>query len=188
MLLTCSNGLSQELRNNFFGNPKQPGTQLNQAIFKITEKGYTDKQAITFSINEVISNANSKQTESIKQNLASDIPMSEMFFSEMMATSDLIYATKVVTESNPDKLVQAIRLTTSLYPDYVQEIYSAVLMTGLLPSQSIKNIFVEMGIDADSLNPLVSAQISNSAIINPPLGVGIGSGGTGAGDITVSSN
>lgn len=185
LLIGCRYGFAQSNSNRVFDDLLQPGTILNQEIIKIAGKGYSNRQAINFTINQSIADDASTLPTDLKTLLSNNLSLAEMFFFELMETQSLINSVKVLTESYPDKIEQVISLATALYPDYTQQVFYGVLITGLLPSEDIKSIF-EMS--DELIQPVNFTQIPASSTRILPLGTGVGSGGTGAGDITVSTN
>lgn len=188
MLISCRCASAQSNSNQVFGDLLQPGTNLNQEIIKIAGKGYSNKQAINFIINQSIADDTSILPIGLKTLLSNNLALAEMFFFELMETQSLVNSIKVLTESYPDKIEQVIRLATDLYPDYPQQIFDGVFITGLIPSEDIKSMLIKVGVSDDLIKPLSFIQIPASSTKILPLGTGIGSGGTGAGDITVSTN
>lgn len=188
LLISCRYGLAHSSSNPVFGDPLQAGTGLNQEIIKIAGKGYSNKQAINFTINQFIADDSTTLPADLKTLLSSNLSLTEMFFFELMETQSLINAVKVLTESYPDEIEHVIRISTALYPDYVQLVFDGVLITGLIPSEDIKSILVKLGMSDESIQPMSFTHVPASSIRILPLGTGIGSGGTGAGDITVSTN
>ncbi len=188
ILVMCSISFNA-LAQNVYSDTSQPGSLLYDDILEVVYQGYTNKQAINFVIAQSITANDDTLTLKTKSGIAFDIPLAEVFYQHMLDEKSLINVTKILIESFPDKIIQIVTLSVVLYPDFAQEVLDGLAITGISITDDIVVAAAQAGADTNIMTSnLDASSVVQNAYLSKPLGTGVGSGGTGAGDATVSSN
>lgn len=170
---------------NLFGNEQQPGYRLHVDIAVHYNDG--EPFPIVRAIDAALEDDNTLLGVEAKQALAFNVEHANAFYHSMIENNSLIEVTKRLLEVSPNMVVHTITLAVILYPDYTQEIYEGASLTGILNNDDLLVVLSQAGADPYLISDATAADgpIAESV---PPLGAGIGAGGTGGGDITASTN
>ncbi len=188
--LVVSTIATAQIEAELFGDQNQPGNRLHTQIVEVMETGADASQAIS----EVIEAAVTKEARILngegKSAVAFNLDLSQNFYSEMISSNSLIDVVKVLSEEYSEKAVEIISLGAALYPDYVQDIYDGAVLAGVMASEDILVALLQAGADPSAVSDATAAAGNQAAgLVNtPPLGTGVGAGGTGGGDTTASTN
>ena len=178
------------ITTNLFGDETQPGNRLHDEIVLLHENG--EQNAIAIAIEESIQGESTMLGGEAKQAIAFDIPHANFFYVNMTEFNSLIEVTKRLIESKPEMAIHTITLAVVLYPDFAQEIYDGAALTGVLNNDDLLIAMLQAGADPSTFVDATAAGISTATgpvvATIPPLGSGIGAGGTGGGDTTASTN
>lgn len=187
--LCASVVFAQTVAGNYYGNTQQPGNRLHNDIMFIAELGTSLDKAIVESIDDSITGPSRILGGEAKSVVAFDVPLSYEFYVQMVELNSLIDVTKTLIEKNKDKTLQIITMGVVLYPDFVQEVFDGAALTGVLPAEDILVAAIQAGADPSLISDATAAGLPIFVpVATLPLGAGIGAGGTGGGDTTVSSN
>lgn len=174
----------------FFGDPSQPGYQIQTAIFDLVSKGTPLEDSTNQIIQQIANDTDSVVGGEAKRLVALYIPISTQFIGELARVTNLIYATKLSIETVPDRVKDIITIGIVLYPKHAQDIINAAVLTGEIAYQDALIVAIEAGADPTTISTAPAAGIATNAIaaVPTPLGSGVGAGGSGGGDTTASSN
>ncbi len=192
MLLSFSltvHSLAQTNGPNDLADNFQPGNRLHNNIEQLQNNGITKLTAIAAAIDTSLLTQNNTLTEDAKLVVAFDLAIANDFYAQMLALNSLIDVTKILVELHSEKIAHVITLGVVLYPETAQEVYDGAALTGLIKPDDILAAVLQAGADPSSVSAsLVTSRNADMPAAGNPLGVGIGAGGTGGGDITASKN
>lgn len=172
----------------FFGDPSQPGYQIQTEIFTHVAQGMALDDATNKVIQQIISDENSIIGGEASRRVSLDVPVSTQFIGELSRVTNLTDATKLSIESVPNRVDDIITLAVVLYPDYAQDIINAAALTGEVSEQDALVLAIAAGADPTSVSTATASGPIAIAAIPIPLGSGVGAGGAGGGDTTASTN
>lgn len=174
----------------FFGDPSQPGYQVQTAIFTLVEQGKTLDEATNLVIDQIVSDQDSVIGGEANRMVSLDVPVSTQFIGEISRTTNLTDATKLSIEAVPSRVENIISLGVVLYPDYAQDIINAAALTGEIADQDALLLAIAAGADPTTVSTATASGPAAGAIAAAPipLGSGVGAGGAGGGDTTASTN
>lgn len=186
---------ANQLRENMlFGDPAQPGFQLQQQIIDQMEQGDNFVEALSQVMNDAINPSRTILTDTAFSAVDNDFDLAVDFMQLMALTNDLSPVVIELMNLFPEFAEQNIGLGVSLYPDYAQDVLNAAAQTATIDPDSALLAALDAGADPTDVSSAAAAglaQPANVGIIAPtaaPLGAGIGAGGTGGGDTTTSAN
>jgi hypothetical protein len=171
-----------------FGDPSQPGSRLHNQIVVLNESGVSMGDAINQSIETSLADDNTLLGGESKQTVAFDVPHANVFYDNMAQYNSLIEVTKRVIEAKPEMAVHTVTLALTLYPAHAQEIYDGAALTGVLNDDDLLVALLQAGADPTTFVDATAAGAGPNTGAIPPIGAGIGAGGTGGGDTTASTN
>lgn len=173
-----------------YGNPQQPGYQIQMAIYQMMRSGVTVNEAVLDVINRVVSENGVISDAVAATAVANDIKLSQDFVLDIAQLTALIDATKKTIVDNPEKLNEIVSLGVALYPMYAQDIITAASLTGEISEDDAVLLAIAAGADPTTITSATAAAAAGGvpALAATPLGSGIGAGGTGGGDTTASTN
>jgi hypothetical protein len=172
---------------NLFGNSDQPGHKLHQRIVEQHLQGAEKDAAINNAILTSLGDEDTLLGGKAKGAVAFDIEHADDFYQHMSTNNSLVDVTKRLIEQSPEKVVHTITLGVALYPDHAQEIFDGAALTGVLPPEDILVAAIQAGADPSIVSDAPAAG-DDISINVPPVGAGVGAGGSGGGDTTASTN
>lgn len=174
----------------FFGDPSQPGYQIQTEIFTHVAQGLTIEEATLKVVNQIVNDENSIVGGEANRMISLDVPISTQFIGEISRTTNLTDATKLSIETVPGSVENIISLGVVLYPDYAQDIINAAALTGEIADQDALLLAIAAGADPTTVSTATASGPAAGAIAAAPipLGSGVGAGGAGGGDTTASTN
>ncbi|WP_395340680.1 hypothetical protein PN836_017445 [Ningiella sp. W23] len=200
---------------SLFGNDEQPGHRLHGNIVSLyLNDSLSEQAAIDSAVEKSLEDDSNILNVDAKVTVASDSGLAKTFYELMTEHNSLIEVTKRLVEAQPEQAQATIRLGVALYPDFAQEIYDGVAITGILDSDELTIAMLDANADpalfgeatatgnelpvelppTDGFDALAAAAVSDDFLAAlsvqdiDPLGAGIGGGGTGSGDDTASDN
>ena len=186
---------SDQLRENIiFGDPAQPGFQLQQQIIDQMDQGSNFVEALSQVMNDAINPTRTILNDTAFTAVDNDFDLAVDFMQLMALTNELTPVVIELMTLFPEFAEQNIGLGVSLYPDYAQDVLNAAAQTATIDPDSALLAALAAGADPTAVSSAAAAgfaQAANIGIIPPtaaPLGAGIGAGGTGGGDTTTSAN
>lgn len=185
---------AQLRENRLFGDPTQPGYQLQQQIIDQMEQGDNFVEALSQVMNDAINPTRTILNDSAFSAVDNDFDLAVDFMQLMALTNELSPVVIELMNLFPEFAEQNIRLGVSLYPDYAQDVLNAAAQTATIDPDSALLAALDAGADPTDVSSAAAAGLApaaNVGIIAPtaaPLGAGIGAGGTGGGDTTTSAN
>jgi hypothetical protein len=177
----------------FYGDPTQPGYQIQLTIFQLVEQG----MSLDLAVNQIITQINSDDSTLIggeaKRLIRIDTAIAILFIGEIARLNGIIDATKESIVQLPSSLQEFMNLGFVLYPDYAQDIITAATLTGEITGEEALLVAINAGVDPTTVSSATAAggdnQTANVFIaLFTPVGSGTGAGGAGGGDTTVSPN
>lgn len=191
----AANISAEQLRENIlFGDPTQPGYQLQQQIIEQMEQGENFIEALSNVMNEAINPSRTILTDIAFTAVDNDFDLAVDFMQLMALTNDLSPVVMELMNLFPEFAEQNISLGVSLYPDYAQDVLNAAAQTATIDPDSALLAALDAGADPTTVSSAAAAGLAQPlgvGIIAPtaaPLGAGIGAGGIGGGDTTISAN
>jgi hypothetical protein len=174
----------------FFGDPSQPGYQVQVEIFTHVAQGMPLDEATNKVIEQILNDDDSVIGGEANRMVSLDVPVSTQFIGEISRVTNLTDATKLSIETVPDRVDDIITLGVVLYPDYAQDIINAAALTGEISEQDALVLAIAAGADPTTVSTATASGPTAGAIaaIPVPLGSGVGAGGAGGGDTTASTN
>ncbi|MDO6712196.1 hypothetical protein Q4567_15785 [Aliiglaciecola sp. 2_MG-2023] len=180
-----------ELSNySFYGDPSQPGYQIQLAIFGLVDQGMSIVDANRQVLKNIIRNENSVVSGEAQKLVSQNFVVSKELIGDLSNVTDLSDATKLAIETLPDDVDSIVSLGVTLYPDYAQEVITAATLTGEISGEDAMLLAIAAGADPSSISTATAATAANAVIAATPtpLGAGIGAAGAGGGDSTASIN
>jgi hypothetical protein len=172
---------------SIFGDEVQPGNRLHDVVLQLMDQGRTTSQAISGAIDQSMTEEDTTLTPDAKSAVAFNVPLSNSFYEEMVFVNSLIDVTKTLIEENPERVIEVITLGVVLYPDFAQEVLDGAALTGLIDLNDALIAALQAGADPAKISLATASNVSPTVPVEP-IGLGVGSGGTGGGDTTVSTN
>ncbi len=186
---------AQQLRENaLFGDPSQPGYQLQQQIIETMDEGANFIEALTQVMNNAINPTRTMLDDNAFTVVDNDFDLAVDFMQLMALTNDLSPVIIELMNLFPEFSQQNIELGVSLYPAYAQDVLNAAAQGATIDPDSALLAALSAGADPTDVSATTAAGLAQPqgvGIIAPtaaPLGAGIGAGGTGGGDTTGSTN
>lgn len=186
---------AQQLRESgLFGDPSQPGFQLQQQMIDRMEQGANFVDALTQVMNEAITPSRTILNDTAFNAVDNNFDLAVDFVQLMALTNDLGPVVIELMNLFPEFANENIGISVSLYPDYAQDVLNAAAQTAAIDPDSALLAALDAGADPSAVSAASAAGIAGPAgagLIAPtasPLGAGIGAGGTGGGDTTASVN
>lgn len=176
---------------SFFGDPTQPGYQIQVEIFTLVAQGIPLFEATETVIERIVNKEDGMIGGEANRMVSLDVPVSTQLIGEISRVTNLTDATKVSIETVPDRVNDIITLGVVLYPDYAQDIINAAALTGEISDDDALLLAIAAGADPTSVSTATASGTTaggSIAAIPAPLGSGIGAGGAGGGDTTASTN
>lgn len=173
-------------RVSLFGDEVQPGNRLHDVVVKLMDKGSTVPLAISGAIDSSMTQEDTTLPPEAKSAIAFNVSLSNAFYGEMVVVNSLIEVTKTLIEESPDSVIEVITLGIALYPDFAQEVLDGATLTGAINPDDAFIAALQAGADPSSISLSPARGPAPEPI--EPVGAGIGSGGTGGGDTTASTN
>jgi hypothetical protein len=170
-----------------YGNDQQPGHNLHTLILNNKSVNEDIDDAVESGILTVLEDDSTILPATSKSALAFNMDISNSFFIEMVDANNLTDVVKVMLELYPQNNPHVIHMSVVLYPDFVQDVCIASAMSSSIDQPDLITMIIQSGGDPSScIVTGTGASVNGNNI--PPLGPGIGAGGTGGGDSTVSTN
>ncbi|PKI01717.1 hypothetical protein [Glaciecola sp. 33A] len=171
---------------SLFGDEVQPGNRLHDVVVRLMDKGSTVPLAISGAIDSSMTQEDTTLPPEAKSAIAFNMSLSNAFYREMVVLNSLIEVTKSLIEENPDSVIEVITLGIVLYPDFAQEVLDGATLSGSINPDDAFIAVLQAGADPSSISLSPARGPAPEPI--EPVGAGIGSGGTGGGDTTASTN
>jgi hypothetical protein len=172
---------------SLYGNTKQSGHRVHQAIYDLVQQGNPVKASILQVINSAVANQDvnllSPAALTSTKNHKSTVLA---FMAQMVAANDLFPATKSSIEEKPDDVLNIIDAAVVLYPDFAQEVINAATLTGLIDPNEALLAAIAAGADPTTVSEATAAGGAVTGAGQPFDG--LGGGGNGGGDASASSN
>jgi hypothetical protein len=172
---------------NLYGNKDQSGTRVHQAINDLVLQGTPVKAAILNVINNAIANDGANLLSSAALNSARDNkPTVLAFMANMVAANDLLPATKLSIENEPEDVLNIITAGVALYPDFAQEVINAAVITGEIDPNEALLAAIAAGADPTTVSQATAAGGAINEVGQPFDG--LFGGGAGNEDPSASIN
>jgi hypothetical protein len=171
-----------------YGNQSQSGTRLHQEIQSLMQNGDALIISSELVVNKSLIESSAVLSSSATITVNADKQSTIEFMRNMVVTNSLFEATKATIESTPENITNIINLAVALYPDFAQEVVYAVIMAGEMDPEQALLAAIIAGADPTTVGEATAAGGSVTPLLSAPVGVGVGAGGTGGGDITASPN
>ncbi|TRY32845.1 hypothetical protein [Aliiglaciecola sp. M165] len=174
----------------FYGDPTQPGYQIQQQIFTLVEQGMSIVDASKVVMNEIKSDDNSIIGGESRRLLIEVGSLSDAFIEDIALVTNLSDATRVAIAEFPDSVENIVTMGVTLYPDYAQDVINAAALSGEISDADALLLAIAAGADPTTVSTATASGAAAGAIVATPtpLGPGIGAGGSGGGDTTASTN
>lgn len=175
---------------SFFGDPTQPGYQVQVEIFTLVAQGMAIDEATNKVVQQIVNDEDGMIGGEANRMVSLDVPVSTQFIGEISRVTNLTEATKLSIETVPDRVRDIITLGVVLYPDYAQDIINAAALTGEISDEEALIVAIAAGADPTTVSTATASGTATGTIaaIPVPLGSGVGAGGAGGGDTTASTN
>lgn len=173
---------------SLYGNQNQSGSRVHQAINELIQQGTPLNIAIPIVIERVIEDEatsilSSPAYYSVRQ--FKDIALGLM--GNILASNDLLTASKSLIEDNPEDIINIINVGVALYPDFAQEVINAATMTGEIDPNEALLAAIAAGADPSTVSEATAAGGVIDDFGALPF-AGLGGGGSGDQEISVSNN
>jgi hypothetical protein len=175
---------------SFYGDPTQPGYQVQLEIFTLVAQGTPLDDATNNVIERIVNDEDGMIGGEANRVVSLDVPVSTQFIGDISRVTNLTDATKLTIETVPDRVRDIITLGVVLYPDYAQDIINAAALTGEISDEEALIVAIAAGADPTTVSTATASGTGAGTIaaIPVPLGSGVGAGGAGGGDTTASTN
>lgn len=173
---------------SLYGNQNQSGSRVHQAINELIQQGTPLNIAIPIVIERVIEDEatsilSSPAYYSVSQ--YKDIALGLM--ANILTSNDLLTASKSLIENNPEDIINIINVGVALYPDFAQEVINAATMTGEIDPNEALLAAIAAGADPSTVSEATAAGGVIDDFGALPF-AGLGGGGSGDQEISVSNN